>query len=287
MMRNNDIKELWDNRACPSYEGDEPYVYLSFAPYALKEGLAALSILNELGCRIRYNEKMLTGRPWTSEISEAIEGCSVFFEINAPGYHFFLTKTLAHEFADLLEKKTVIVRLKNSIPDEPSGYPTLIYTSPDDPSYPDLCRQALEHTGYFSAGPEKSSVGRYDLMLAYYKTSEDWKHAFGGLISQKLNLRTHESYGYLGHYPRSDEDVYTAVRYGKKEYFYLYGRSTAEDYKPDRADKQFSEKVLDPEWKGLKGFDYEPWVPKHGRPFPADYPYKDEFDLLGSDEDED
>ena len=281
------MKELWNHRASPSYEGNEPYVYLSFEPYDLKEGLATLSILNGLGCRIRYNEKMLTGRPWTGEISEAIEGCSVFFEINAPGYHFSLTKTLAHEFAGLLEKKTVIVRLKNSIPDEPSGYPTLIYTSPDDPLYPDLCRQALEHTGYFSADPKKPSVGRYDLMLAYYKTSEDRKHAFGGLISQKLNLRTHESYGYLGHYPRSDEDVYTAVRYGKIEYYYLYGKSTEEDYKPNSADKQFSEKVLDPEWKGLKEFDFEPWIPKPGRPFPEGYPYKDEFDLLGSDEDED
>ena len=115
MSRNQN--EQWLKRACPSYQGEEPYIFLSFAPFDLKEGLAVLSILNGLGCRVRYDENLLTGRPWTSGICDAIEGCSVLFRVNAPEYHFCLTKTLADEYAGLLEKKDVILWLHEGIPE--------------------------------------------------------------------------------------------------------------------------------------------------------------------------
>ena len=291
-MKKNDengIKELWENRVCPSYQGTEPYIYLSFAPFDLEEGLAALSVLNGLGCRVRYDETMLTGRPWTSGICDAIEGCAVFFEVNAPEYHFSLTKKLAHEFADRLRKETVIVSLHDSLPEEPSRYPTLINSSADDPSYPERCRLGLEDAGYFSADPKAPSQDHYDLMLDYYRTFKDKERAFGGLLPQSLNLRTHESHGYLGHYPRRDEDVYAAVRYGKKERFYLRGRSSEKDYRPDRKDILFTEKIRDLNGDAPADLERE-YCPDYDRPrphgpFPAGYPYKDEFEYLSSDDD--
>lgn len=288
-MRRNDINELWEKRACPSYTGDEPYIYLSFSPFDLKEGLEALSILNDLGCRVRYDEKILTGRPWTSEICEAIEDCTVFFEVNSPNYHFSLTRDLAHEFAHLLEIKDVIVRLHERIPEEQSRYPTLIYTTSDDPSYPERCRQGLEDAGYFTAQPKGPSQVRYDLMLDYYESIKDWERAFGGRLPQSLNLRTHESHGYLGHYPRSDEDVFAAVCYGKKECFYLRRRSNEEDYKPQKKDKLFTERIRELNGKEPEELERKyspaPYIPKPGRPFPADYPNKDEFDYLNNGDD--
>lgn len=285
----NNMNRIWENRACPSYTGTEPYIYLSFAPFDLKEGLAALSVLNGLGCRVRYDETMLTGRPWTSEICDAIEGCAVFFEVNAPKYHFSLTKELAHEFANRLRKKTVIVFLHDSLPEEGSRYPTLIDSSPDDPSYPERCRLGLENAGYFSAVPEEPASDKYDLMLAYYRTFKDKEDAFGGLLPQSLNLRTHESNGYLGYYPRSDKDVYGAVRYGKKERFYLRVRSSEKDYRPDRMDILFTEKIRDLNGDAPAELEreYHPVsdMPKPHRPFPAGYPYKDEFEYLSSDDD--
>lgn len=285
---NRNQNEQWLERACPSYQGDEPYIFLSFAPFDLKEGLAVLSILNGLGCRVRYDEKMLTGRPWTSGICDAIEGCSVLFTVNAPDYHFCLTKKLADEYAGLLEKRDVILWLHDSIPDRQSKYPTLIYSSLADPSLQERCRQGLEAAGYFSAVPGDPSEVKYDLMLDYYETVKDWERAFGGLLPQSLNLRTHESHGYMGHYLRSDEDVYSAVHYGKKERFYLRRRSSMEDYKPGKADERFLESI-----RRLNGNDLEELerkyvpasdIPKPWGPFPAGYPYKDEFEYLSSDE---
>lgn len=285
-----DPNELWEKRPCPAYQGNEPYVYLSFAPFELAEGLETLSILNRLGCRVCYDENMLTGRPWTGRICDAIEGCAVFFEVKAPGYRFSLTRELSHEFAYELEKKSVIVRLYNEIPTEPSPFPRLIYSSLNDPSYPEHCRSGLEDAGYFSAVTQDPAPVKYDLMLDYYMTKEDWDRSFGGLLPQKLNLRTHESHGYLGHYPRSDEDVFCAVRYSyKKEHYYLRRRSEEEDYKPDKKDRLFTERIRllngddpdDLERKYVPGIQ----IPKPGRPFPAGYPYKDEFEYLGSDDD--
>ena len=281
---------LWEKRACPSYQGAEPYIYLSFSPFDLEEGLALLSVLDRLGCRVCYDEKMLTGRPWTGEICDAIEGCAVFFKVNAPEYHFSLTKNLADEFVGRLKKKNVVVRLYERIPEEQSGYPTLIYTSLADPALPERCRQGLEEAGYFSAGPQEASPEKYDLMMSYYKTLKDWEEAFGGLRPQSLNLRTHESHGYLGHTTRSDEDVYAAVRYGIRQNYYLAARSSTEDYKPKAADRQFTERIraLNGETPGelerqyMRGSD----IPKPWGPFPAGYPYKDEFEYLDSDDED-
>lgn len=279
--------ELWTQKPAQSYQENEPYIYLSFTPWEIKEGLAVLSILNDAGCLVRYDEKMLTGRPWTGEICDAIEGCAVFFEINAPEYHFSLTKKLASEFAGLLEKKKIYAHLKAPESDDRYCSPTFFYCSPDDPSFPALCRKALDHTGYFSAEPEDSFEKKHDLMMDYYETIEDSNRAFGGLLPQSLNLRTHESHGYLGHSPRSDEDVFAAVRYGRKERYYLCGRSSEEDYQPKREDNLFMERIrkqdgLDPDLE--RKYITEAKTPEPRRPFPPDYPYMDEFEYLSSDD---
>ena len=281
------INELWAQKSYPSYQGNEPYIFLSFAPWEIKEGLATLSILNDAGCHVGYDEKLLTGRPWTSGICDAIEGCSVFFEVNGPESHFSLAKELASEFADRLEKRKIHAYLQHPDPEISYRSPTFFSCPIDDPNYPNLCRQGLEYTGYYSAEPENSTLGKHDLMLKYYASGEDRNRAFGGLLPQSLNLRTHESHGYLGHYPRSDEDVFTAVRYGRKEYYYLQSRSSEEDYKPRREDKLFMDRI-----RKLNGTDPDlerKFIPdsnfqKSWGPFPADYPYMDEFEYLSSDE---
>lgn len=289
MNRSNRIIDLWQKRAFPAYQGNEPYIYLSFAPFEIEEGLSVIDVLNRLGCRVRYDEKIPDGRYWTSDICNAIEGCSVFFEIIPPEYHFSLTKELASEFASRLEKRKIFAHLQ--IPETSNAYssPVFFYCPTDDPSFPEFCHKAIEYAGYFSSDQTEPAIGKYDLMLDYYQTSEDWNRAFGGLLPQSLNLRTHESHGYLGHYPRSDEDVFTAVRYGKKEHFYLRGRSDKKDYEPNQADKQFIEKILNQNGASTREiaqrFESVPKVPKSGAPFPSDYPYKDEFEYLSSDDD--
>ena len=280
--------ELWTQKSYPSYKSDEPYIYLSFAPYEIREGLAVLSILNDAGCRVRYDEKVLTGRPWTGEICDAIEGCAVFFEVNAPEYHFSLTKKLSSEFAVLLEKKKIYAHLKEPASNDAYFSPTFFCCSADDPSFSSLCRQALDHTGYFSAGSEESFEKKYDLMMDYYETMEDSNRAFGGLLPQSLNLRTHESHGYLGHSLRSDEKVFAAVRYGRKERFYLSSRSSMEDYKPKKEDILFTERIsklngTDPDLERKLIPDRK--ISKSWGPFPDGYPYKDEFEYISSDDD--
>ena len=288
-MRDYQRKALWEKREFPPCDRSEPYVYLNFSPFDLKEGLAALSILNGLGCRVWYDEKMLSGRPWTSGICDAIESCSAFFEVYALKYRFSLTKELAHEFANRLEIPRISVFLHDKMPEEESKYPKLIYTTPDDPSYPERCRLGLEAAGYFSAEPQDPSADKYDLMMDYYRTFKDYENAFGGRLPQSLNLRTHESHGYLGHYERSDEDVYAAVRYGVHTRYFLRRRSSMEDYRPKRKDILFTESILELNGDATaeleREFEKRSDVPKPGRPFPSGYPYKDEFEYLSSDED--
>lgn len=68
MNRNDRIIELWKKRAFPAYQGNGPYIYLSFDLYEIKEGLSFIDILNSLGCNVWYDEKMPDGRYWTSDI---------------------------------------------------------------------------------------------------------------------------------------------------------------------------------------------------------------------------
>ncbi len=287
MSRNDKNSEILKSKASHACPGNEPYIYLNFSRYEMEDGLSVLDALNSIGCRVRYDENMQSGRFWTGDICDAIEGCTVFFEVIPPEYHFSPTKILASEFAGLLQKKKIFAHLCTPESHDTYSTPAFFYSPLNAPSFPDLCHKALDHTGYFTAGQERATIGRYDLMLDYYQTAEDMDRAFGGLLPQSLNLRTHESHGYLGHSLRNDEDVFAAVRYGRKERYYISERSAAEDYKPDRRDKQFTEKIpdlngkgQDPERKTVSGAK----DPKPGRPFPPDHPYKDEFEYLSSDE---
>ena len=117
MTADNRKKELLEKRAYPPYQGDEPYVYLSFAPWEVREGLLTRNILNEAGCHVSYDDKMLTGRPWTSGICDVIESCFVFFEIHSPEFHFSLEKKLASEFANRLDKRKINAYLQPPDPE--------------------------------------------------------------------------------------------------------------------------------------------------------------------------
>ena len=73
-----------------------------------------------------------------------------------------------------------------------------------------------------------------------------------------------------------------------KERFYLISRSDEPDYRPNREDRQFA--AIIGRLKGdapaelEKRYVREPDIPKPGRPFPAGYPYKDEFEYLSPDD---
>ncbi len=290
MDRMRAIREsrLWEERCCQPYHGDEPYIFLSFDHYELREGLSTLRILNEAGCHVWYNENLLTGRPWTGEICDALEGCSVFFEVNSEDNGFSLTKKLANAFAWEWEMKRVFVYLNSTVSQDKNSMPTFIHSSLTDPAYPDRCRLALESAGYFSCTrEEREQTGHYDLILKYYQSKEDCDRAFGGLLPRHCNLRTHRSWGDGREYRLDDKDLYCAVRWGYKD-FYLSKRSPDEDYKPRSYDREFDEMIRDLSgqvpWELEKRFAPESAFRPNLR-FPAGYPYKDEFDYLSSDDD--
>ncbi len=285
-------KELWEGRRFPSYQGEEPFVYLSYAGYELEEGLLTLRVLNEAGCRVRYDEELFVGRPWTSGICDAIEDCSVFFEVNRSGDDgFSLTKKLASSFASLLDKKTVTVYFRPSVTDDRPEMPSFFRSALSDPAYPDKCREALDAAGYFSAVREpRGEESRCDLAFSYYADRSGRDRRFGGLLPRHCNPRTHDSWGYRSACPLSDEQVYCAVRW-TSEKFYLRERSADQDYKPRPGDRAFTDKIRQLDGKApeelIREFSPESLrTPEPHPPFPAGYPYKDEFDYLGSDDDE-
>lgn len=281
----------WKDELPPSYHGDDPYIFLSFAPFEFEEGLRTLRILEQAGCRIAYDRDMLTGRPWTTEICDAIEGCSVFFEVNIENSGFSLTKKLAEEFASLLKKKRITVYLYPSIPEKKDNWDDFFDSSLSDPSYPDRCRKALTSVGYFSdAQAGRLQTSRHDLLLSYYSSREARERAFGGQLPRHCNLRTHETWGYRSACSLDDEDLYCAVRW-TPERFYLEERDPGQDYKPRQRDKEFTEKIRKlngeaPEELEKRFVSPYDWIPKPHRPFPSGYPYMDEFEYLSSDDDD-
>ena len=268
---------------------DNRYIFLSCSEYEPKERMAVSWVLQELGCDIccdkKPGEKI---RPWRSEVLDMIEGCSLFFAVCHEGRPDTVPQKLASEFAWELNKPRVTVYLYDQIPPYEPDNPGFFDSSLKDPDFSEKCRLGLEAKGFFSEKPAPMPEKHYDLGMTYYRDRSD-RLSMTRVTKRDCNTRTHEAWGFPSYRPLTDEEVYCAVRWTNERY-YLITRSDEPDYRPTREDLQFAAVI-----RRLKGdapaelekrYVREPDIPKPGRPFPAGYPYKDEFEYLSSDDDD-
>ena len=268
---------------------DNRYIFLSCSEYEPKERMAVSWVLQELGCDIccdkKPGEKI---RPWRSEVLDMIEGCSLFFAVCHEGRPDTVTQKLASEFAWELNKPRVTVYLYDQIPPYEPDNPGFFDSSLKDPDFSEKCRLGLEAKGFFSEKPAPMPEKHYDLGMTYYRDRSD-RLSMTRVTKRECNTRTHEAWGFPSYRLLSDEEMYCAVRWTRERY-YLIDRSDEPDYRPNREDRQFAAMI--DKLKGdapaelEKRYVQEPDIPKPGRPFPAGYPYKDEFEYLSSDDDD-
>lgn len=61
-----------------AYEGDEPYIFVSYAHVDAHQVFPELERLHNEGLNIWYDQGISPGNEWTEEIGKALEGCSLF-----------------------------------------------------------------------------------------------------------------------------------------------------------------------------------------------------------------
>ncbi len=68
----------------PAYRGGEPYIFVSYAHQDSDAVFPEIRRLNELGCRVWYDEGISPGSEWTDEIAAALERCALFIVFFTP-----------------------------------------------------------------------------------------------------------------------------------------------------------------------------------------------------------
>ena len=62
----------------PAYQGDEPYIFISYSHADSERVFAEIKRFNEAGYHVWYDEGISPGNEWDDEIAEALENCSLF-----------------------------------------------------------------------------------------------------------------------------------------------------------------------------------------------------------------
>lgn len=68
------------------YQGDEPYIFLSYSRKNRDEALEIIKILQMQGCRVWYDEGILPGKEWEDYIASKVENCFYFFSLVTDDY---------------------------------------------------------------------------------------------------------------------------------------------------------------------------------------------------------
>ena len=68
----------------PAYQGDEPYIFVSYAHADSEKVFAEIIKLNKAGYHVWYDEGIAPGNEWTDEIADALAGCALFVVMITP-----------------------------------------------------------------------------------------------------------------------------------------------------------------------------------------------------------
>lgn len=72
------------DRPFPTYQGDEPYVFVSYSHDDEKEVFGEIRWLKDQGINVYYDVGIRPGKEWSDELAHAIKGCSQFLYFVTP-----------------------------------------------------------------------------------------------------------------------------------------------------------------------------------------------------------
>ena len=79
-------QEVYTPSGIAAYEGDEPYIFVSYAHKDADHVLPVLRELSERGFRLWFDENIETGGKWTMEIMRHVKNCAAFLAFVTPSY---------------------------------------------------------------------------------------------------------------------------------------------------------------------------------------------------------
>ena len=77
---------LFEDRNLAPYQGDEPYIFLSYSHKDSQPAADVIRNMNQRGFRIWYDEGLVPGKEWDENIARAIMGCSYFMALISRNY---------------------------------------------------------------------------------------------------------------------------------------------------------------------------------------------------------
>jgi hypothetical protein len=152
----------------PAYEGDEPYVFVSYAHADANLVFPELKKFHDDGINIWYDQGIAPGNEWTTEIAEALEGCSMFI--------VFISENSAksinvrNEIHYALDEKKPFISIYLEETELPPGLKlamgsrqSLLKYTMRDSEYIFRCRKAFARNGFKISGDSSSKDFKADL----------------------------------------------------------------------------------------------------------------------------
>lgn len=136
-----------------AYEGDEPYIFASYAHADAHMVFPELKRLNDLGLNIWYDQGIAPGNEWTEEIGEALDGCSLFIvfisrtsaeSINVRNEINYALHEKKHFLAIYLEETELPPGLKLGM----GSLQAILKYSMDESEYHFRCEKAFRQNGF-------------------------------------------------------------------------------------------------------------------------------------------
>ena len=105
---------FFEDRSLAPYEGDEPYLFLSYSHKDSEKAGKIIRVLKKNGFRVWYDEGITPGAEWDDNVAQAIVDCSYFVALISPGYIASANCRDELNYARTLEKQRLLVYLEET-----------------------------------------------------------------------------------------------------------------------------------------------------------------------------
>jgi len=105
---------FFEDRSLAPYEGDEPYLFLSYSHKDSEKAGEIIRVLKKNGFRVWYDEGITPGAEWDDNVAQAIVDCSYFVALISPGYIASANCRDELNYARTLEKQRLLVYLEET-----------------------------------------------------------------------------------------------------------------------------------------------------------------------------
>ena len=76
----------FEDRSLAPYDGEEPYLFLSYSHKDSEQAAELIRALKERGCRVWYDEGIVPGTEWDNYVARHVEDCAFFLALLSANY---------------------------------------------------------------------------------------------------------------------------------------------------------------------------------------------------------